>query len=127
MVNNRNMASVEQNRQQDDRDHSAQIISQVLQATSKTEGANSQNLFPTPQERTDHERLSRETKQRSFNETVFTQCTDGSSESKLNSCVCKEKQMQRKITNAQVKLNLSDDETRLVNGLLTTTLCSTEL
>jgi len=123
------MASVEQNRQQDDRDHSAQIISQVLQATSKTEGANSQNLFPTPQERTDHERLSGETKQRSFNETVFTQCTDGSSESELNSWynVCKEKQMQHKITNAQVKLNLSDDETRLINGLLTTTLCSTEL
>ena len=137
MVNNDNMASVEQNRQQDDKDHSTQIISQVialtrsasLQTTSKTEGANSQNPCPILQERTDHRRLPEETKQRLFNEICFTQCKDSSSESKPNLClnIYREKQMQHKITNAQVKLNLSDHETRLVNELLTTTLCSTEL
>lgn len=140
MVNNDNMAtSVEQNRQQDDKDHSVQIISQViavtrrasLQTASKilTEGTDSQNPCPTLQERTDHQRLPEETKQRLFNETVFTQCTDSRSESKPNSWfnIYQEKQMQHKITNAQVEFKLSDDETRLVNGLLTTTLCSTEL
>ena len=137
MVNNDNMAaSVEQNRQEDDKDH--QLIPQViavtssasLQTASKTEGANRQNPRPTLGERTDHhERLPGETNQHLFNETLCTRWTYSSSESKRNTSfdIYQAKQMQHKITNAQVKVNLSDDETRLVNGLLTTTLCSTEL
>lgn len=138
MVNNKSMStSAEQNRQQHDKDHSGLITSQViavrrsasLQTASKTEDANRQNPGPTLGERIDHQRLPEETKQRLFNETVCPRWTDSSSDSKQNSWLdCyQEKQIQHKITNAQVELNLSDDETRLVNGLLTTTLCSTEL
>ena len=141
MVNNDSMATKgAQNRQQDDKDQgicSGLIISQVitvtrsasLQTASKTEGANSQNPCPALRERTDHQRLQEETKQHLFNEAVSTRCTGSSSESKVNSWfdIYQGKQMQHKITNAQVKLNLPNDDTRLVNGLLTTTLCSTEL
>ena len=128
--------NVEQDRQQDDKDHSGQTISQVigvrnsasLQTASQREGANSQNPSPTLGERIDHQRLP-ETKKPLFNETVCTWWTDSSCDSKQNSWLdlYQEKQMQQKVTNAQVDVNLSNDETRLVNGLLTTTLCSTEL
>ena len=137
MVNNDSMSTKgAQNRQQDDKDQgicSGLIISQVitvtrsasLQTASKTEGANSQNPCPTLRERTDHQRLQEETKQHLFNETVSTRCTGSSSESNLNSWF--DIYQEDKITNAQVKrLNLPNDDTRLVNGLLTTTLCSTE-
>ena len=138
IVNNDSMATnVEQDRQQDDKDHNGLMTSQVivvrssasLQTALKTEGAKSQNLGLTLGERIDHQRLPEETKQRLFNETLRTRWTDSSSDSKQNSWLdlYQEKQMQQKVTNAQVELNLSDDDTRLVNGLLTTTLCSTEL
>ena len=139
MANNDSMATKgEQNRQQDDKDHSRLIISQViavrgpanLQITaSETEGANSQNPGPAFGERIDHQRLLEETERRFFNETVCTRWKDSSSDLKQNSWLdlYQEKQMHHKITNAQDELSLPDDETRLVNGLLTTTLCSTEL
>ena len=138
MVNNDSMStSLEKNRQQDDKDHNDLIISQViaerspasLQTASKAEGASSQNTGPTLGERIDHQRLPEETKQRFLNETVCTRWTDSSSDSKQYPWLdlYQVNQMQHKLTNAQVELNLSGDETRLVNGLLTTTLCSTEL
>ena len=137
-VNNDSMATnVEQDRQQDDKDHRGQTISQVigvrssasLQTASQREGAISQNPSPTLGEKLDHQRLPEETKQRLFNETVCTRWRDSSSDSKQNSWLdlYQQKQMQQKVTHAHVELNLSNDETRLVNGLLTTTLCSTEL
>ena len=129
--------NVEQDRQQDDKDHSGQTISQAigvrsstsLQTASQREGAIIQNPSPALGERLDHQRLSEETKQRLFNETVCTRWRDSSSDSKQNLWLdlYQEKQMQQKVTHAHVELKLSNDETRLVNGLLTTTLCSTEL
>lgn len=141
MTNNDSMATkVQQNRQQDDKDEgicTGLMISQVITVTRsesrqtalKMEGANIQNPCPTLGERTDQQTSPEETKQGLFTGTVCTRCTDGSSESKLNSWldIYQQKQMQHKITNAPVKLNLPNDDTRLVNGLLTTTLCSTEL
>lgn len=141
MVNKDNMSTkVEQNSDQDHKNQgtcTGLIISQVmtvtrsasLQTASKTEVANSQNPCPTLGDRTDLQRLPEQTKQGLFNESVCTRCTSSSSESELNSWfdIYQEKQMKHKITNAQVELNLPNDDTSLVNGLLTTTLCSTEL
>lgn len=137
MVNKDSMSTnIEENSEQDDQGTcTGLIISQVttvtrsasLQTASKTEVANSQNPCPTLGDRTDLQRLPERTKQGLFKESVCTRCS--SSESELNSWfdIYQEKQMQHKITNAQVELNLPNDDTSLVNGLLTTTLCSTEL
>ena len=67
-------------------------------------------------------------------ELFYTRCVDvSSSDSRLKTCfepLYLEEQIHRKITSSQFHLiyNLDDhSDTRLVDGLLTTTLCSTEL
>lgn len=74
--------------------------------------------------------LSEETEQDLFRGTQCIRGVDSSSESTLWVDIYHEKQMHhyKKIPVADFKLvNLNSDDTRLVNGLLTTTLCSTEL
>lgn len=142
MINKDSMSTkVEQNSELDDENQgtctdliiSSRVTtvtrSASLHTASKSEVANSQNPCPTLGDRTDLQRLPEQTKQGLFNESVCTRCTGSSSESELNSWfdIYEEKQMQHKITNAQVELNLPNDDTSLVDGLLTTTLCSTEL
>ncbi|KAJ7386364.1 hypothetical protein OS493_008486 [Desmophyllum pertusum] len=74
--------------------------------------------------------ISEETEQDLFRGTQCIRGVDSSSESTLWVDIYHEKQMHhyKKIPVADFKLvNLNSDDTRLVNGLLTTTLCSTEL
>lgn len=85
-------------------------------------------------ERTDQQRLplllSEETERPLFNGMLSTQCEDSSSKSlgKTRFDVHQQEQMLHKISSTDFKLvNLNSDDTRLVDGLLTTTLCSTEL
>lgn len=137
---NDNMASkLEQNKQQDHKDKgiTSDIMSQVIiTATSKSQKSlqtasqvDDATDFQTPPslllgERIEQQGLSEETEQNLFNGTFCTRCVDNSSESRFD--IYQERNM-HKITDAQVNLNMNDDDTRLVNGLLTTTLCSTEL
>ena len=75
--------------------------------------------------------LSEETEPDLFNETFCSRCIDSSSKSQGKIRFCdshRQERMQHKKSSTDFKLvNLNSDDTRLVDGLLTTTLCSTEL
>jgi len=63
-----------------------------------------------------------------FNETCCSQCGDNSSKSQGKTRFDARRQEQMQICSTDFKLvNLNSGDTRLVDGLLTTTLCSTEL
>lgn len=63
-----------------------------------------------------------------FNETFCSQCVDNSSKSQGKTRFDARRQEQMQICSTDFKLvNLNSGDTRLVDGLLTTTLCSTEL
>ncbi|XP_078353276.1 uncharacterized protein LOC144638042 [Oculina patagonica] len=144
MKSNDKMATkLEQDKQQVHKDKviTSDIVSQVkITATSKSQKClqttsqvgNASLLLPPSLllgERIEQQGLSQETEQNLFNETFCTLCVDNSSESRTWFDIYQERNMQlhHKITAAQFNLNMSSDDTRLVNGLLTTTLCSTEL
>lgn len=79
-------------------------------------------------ERIDRQKLSEETEQALFNKPFCPRWVDSSTESRLQTGfdIYHERKMQHKITTT-AQVNINSDDTRLVNGLLTTTLCSTEL
>lgn len=139
-------AKPEQNRQQVDKDES--ISNNDCQSTILAR----EESFQTPEsgavmvmgqppnihnprllltERISQKRHSEETEQGLFKAGIFcTRCVDNSSESieKTWFNVYQEELMKHKISCAQFKLiYLNNNGTRLVDGLLTTTLCSTEL
>jgi len=74
--------------------------------------------------------LSEETEPALFNETFCSRCAEGRSKTqgKTRSESNRQEEMHHKICSTDFKqVNLNIDDTRMVNGLLTTTLCSTEL
>ena len=74
--------------------------------------------------------LSEETERGLFNETFCSRCVESRSKSTGNKSLDAHRQelMQHKKSCTDYRLvDLNSDETRLVDGLLTTTLCSTEL
>ena len=73
--------------------------------------------------------LSEETERDLFNETFCSRCIESRSKSTGNTSLDAHRQelMQHKKSCTEYRLVVNSDETRLVDGLLTTTLCSTEL
>lgn len=85
-------------------------------------------------ERTDQNRLSlllsEESEPDLFNKTFCSRCDEGRSKSQgyTRFDAYRQGQMHHKIYSTDFKhVNFNSDDTRLVDGLLTTTLCSTEL
>lgn len=74
--------------------------------------------------------LSEETEPALFNETFCSRCAKirSNTQGKTRSDAYRQEKMHHKICSTDLKhVNLNNNDTRVVNGLLTTTLCSTEL
>ena len=111
-------------------------LSGVAIVTYRTPLPSNRNTCPPFGERTDPHRLSlslsdlEETERDFFNETICSQCVESRAKSPGNTRHTRRQELMQHKRSCSTDLrpiNLKSDDTRLVDGLLTTTLCSTEL
>ena len=108
---------------------SIKTTSKNLRMSPEVGGANDIQTPSLPfEDQINQRRFSEETQQDLIYRTFCTRIDSGS-EVRLQTWfdIHQERKMPHMITASQVNLHMNNDDTRLVNGLLTTTLCSTEL